>query len=67
MGETPVTGQSEPQTSRAPASSSDSISGLPRVTTLPITYWSGCSDIWPGSQPSISSMPRARSWSLIGG
>jgi hypothetical protein len=38
-----------------------------RETTLPITHMSGFSAIWSAPNPSMSSMPSARNWSLMGG
>ncbi len=46
-----------PEVNGAPRSRISSMSGLPRVTTLPTTHRSGLSAIWSAAKPSRSSMP----------
>ena len=50
-----------PDTYGRRASKMASIRGLPRETTFPMTQISGLSDSWAGSNPSIRSIPSARS------
>ncbi len=44
-----------------------SITGMPRVQTLPTTTTSGRGSSCPAPKPSLSSIPRAASCVLIGG
>ena len=58
---------SGPEAYAMPLSSSASITGMPRLQTLPTTTTSGRSPSCSAPKPSVSSMPSAASWVLMGG